>query len=527
MNSLIAISAQPATVGTSTKYPKNERMKNNMKKVLALALAAVMVLSLSTAFAATVTVSNPGAGKTYHFYKTPFEVTYDATDNTIVSTKYTKTSADDAFYAAITDTTTDPASPFTVTATTDANVFNISATNAAAVRAWLVANLTLLTDKGTTTPLTSADDGFYLMTVAKADGTLENATTFVVKGENINIVDKNQTIPGPDKTETIDGTEYYEGLGTTEDPIPTARIGETVTYKVTGTFPMYIGTDLVKKLTFTDTMSKGLTFDGVSSVTLVINEGTANEVTKTLTQLTAANCYSSVNDTTKVTTLTVILNTVDDSDNFLFQPENTYTLTYTAKINEDSIEVSELEENTVTLHYDAGNRTDIEGGSDNTKVKQYDADIVKVDGSDYLLNGATFKVYEGDTALKFVEIEDGVYRLAKTADETGAVEELAPNGAKLTIKGLENGTYSVDEVQVPAGYNRLTSKQSFTIANANLAATITADAWTSGGVKVINNAGTELPSTGGIGTTIFYISGLIMVLGAATILISRRRAESK
>ena len=488
-------------------------------------MTLVMTL-VGSAMAATVTVTNPGADKTYHFYKAPFTVTHDATDDTIVATLYTKTGTSDPFYIAITSTSSNPASPFTVTATADEKVFNISASDAAAVRAWMAANTALLTDMGTTTPL-SADDGFYLMTVTKGQ-TTENATTFVVKGSDINIVDKNQTIPGPDKEESVDGgtTWVYDGPYSDSVTKPTASIGDTVNYKVEGSFPMYIGTDLVKKLTFTDTMSKGLTFDGVSSVSLVINAGTANEVTKTLTELTAAKCYSSVNDSTHETTLTVVLDTVDGSGNFLFQPENTYTLTYTAKINEEALEVSELEENTVYLHYDKGDQTNIEGGHDTTKVKQYDADIVKVDGQNALLNGATFKVTKGSTVLKFVQVSTGVYRLATTANETGAVEELAPNGAKLTIKGLENGTdYAVDEVKVPAGYNRLVSAQSFTIEDANLAATIESNAWTAGGVKVINQQGTELPSTGGIGTTIFYIAGIVLVLGAAAIIIARRKAE--
>ena len=489
-------------------------------------MTLVMTL-VGSAMAATVTVSNPGADKTYHFYKAPFTVTHDATDGTIVATLYTKTGTSDPFYTAITNTSSDPASPFTVESTADPLVFNISASDATAVRAWMAANTSLLTDKGTTNPLTNADNGFYLMTVTK-NGTTENATTFVVKGDDINIIDKNQTIPGPDKEESVDGgtTWVYDGAYDDSVTKPTASIGDTVNYKVEGTFPMYIGTDLVKKLTFTDTMSKGLTFDGVSSVSLVINAGTTNEVTKTLTELTAAKCYSSVNGSTDETTLTVILDTVDGSGNFLFQPENTYTLTYTAKINEEALEVSELEENTVYLHYDKGDQTDIEGGHDTTKVKQYDADIVKVDGNNALLDGATFKVTKGGTVLKFVQVSTGVYRLAKTANETGAVEELAPNGAKLTIKGLENGTdYAVDEVQVPAGYNRLVSAQSFTIADANLAATIESNAWTSGGVKVINQQGTELPSTGGIGTTIFYIVGAVLVLGAAAVILARRKAE--
>lgn len=495
-----------------------------MKKILALVVAMLLVLGMTSALAAqTVTITNAGADKTYNFYKV-FDLTYSA-DGTKTATSYTKQGETDALLNALQG----EGSPFTLTESTVTGTYNVATSaDAATIRTWLSNNVSLL---GTAIPATegsaSLDDGYYLMTVSHIDSesgeaVTETATTLEVKGADINILDKNQTVPGPDKYETIDSNNYYVGLGTTEDPIPTAEIGKTITYTVTGKFPMYTGEDLIKQVKFVDIMSKGLTFDGVTSVSLTVNGSE-------LTQGTAYTATSSVNEETHATTLTVVLPTVN-GDTYLYESDNEYTLTYTATVNEEAILVDEHEVNTVTLKYTTDDDVEHEGGHDTTEVMQYDADIVKVDGEDYLLNGATFKVTKGDTVLKFVAVEGetGVYRLAKTSDEEGAVEELTPNGAKLTIKGLENGSdYAVDEVQVPAGYNRLVSAQSFEINNANLAATITANAWTAGGVKVINQQGTQLPSTGGIGTTIFYVAGGILVLAAVILLVTKRRMKAE
>jgi len=480
-----------------------------MKKLISLVLALALVLAVAVASAATVTVSNPGAEKTYTYYKV-FDITYSGE---LTATSYTKTGESDAFLTALQGSD----SPFTLTETTVAGTYNVEKKSDAtgeSIRNWLQGKASLLTAH------TGDDfaDGYYLMMVVNGDGVTERATTFEVKGEDVTIIDKNQTIPGPDKQESVDGgtTYKYVGLDVDEATVPVQEIGGIVNYKVTGTFSKYVGVDMVQKLKFVDTMSKGLTFDGTSSVTLKING----------TPVTPETLTATVNETTKETTLTIEKATVNGTT-FLYNAENTYELTYTAHINEDAIDnTAETEQNEVVFSYNLGGEDDIEAGHDDTEVKSYDATIVKVDGENNLLNGATFKVSQGATVLKFVQVSEGVYRLAKTADEEGAVEELAPSGAVLTIKGLKNGSYTVDEVQVPAGYNRLIEAQPFSIDNRNLDASIESNKWVEGGVKVINNQGTQLPSTGGIGTTIFYILGGLLVVGAAVILVARRKASN-
>ena len=83
---------------------------------------------------------------------------------------------------------------------------------------------------------------------------------------------------------------------------------------------------------------------------------------------------------------------------------------------------------------------------------------------------------------------------------------------KIVVQGLANGTYYFEETEAPEGFNKLTARtEATTITDANAT------------ISVLNQAGTELPSTGGIGTTMFYVVGSVLVIGAAVVLISKRR----
>ena len=126
-------------------------------------------------------------------------------------------------------------------------------------------------------------------------------------------------------------------------------------------------------------------------------------------------------------------------------------------------------------------------------------------------------------------VQDGdVYRLAVTDDEkTNAVAIVATNG-KATVKGLDSDTYYLGETKQPNGYNKLAKRVEFTIGTENLKTTMTGNTWAegNGGVHVVNLTGAELPSTGGIGTTVFYIVGSILLVGAGVLLVVRKRMSA-
>ena len=156
-----------------------------------------------------------------------------------------------------------------------------------------------------------------------------------------------------------------------------------------------------------------------------------------------------------------------------------------------------------------------------TTTTTHKFEIKKHNSSDTVLAGAHFKLYiktadavETQAAtyeeVKVVKIDDNNYRVA-TANETG-VEIVTVASGNIVVWGVDSDTYYLEETVAPEGYNLLADKQEVKVDTAN---NTVAD--------VLNKSGSELPSTGGIGTTIFYIIGAILVIGAGVVLVTRRR----
>ena len=133
-------------------------------------------------------------------------------------------------------------------------------------------------------------------------------------------------------------------------------------------------------------------------------------------------------------------------------------------------------------------------------------------------------------------------------EETGSKLTSDANGLFKVI-GLDDGTYHLKETKAPAGYNLLTNDitvvitaattngQSWTdgdAAKALTALSVTADGKNGsvddnkgiGSITIANNKGATLPSTGGMGTTLFYVLGSILVLGAVVLLVSKKRMNA-
>ena len=214
-------------------------------------------------------------------------------------------------------------------------------------------------------------------------------------------------------------------------------------------------------------------------------------------------------------------------------------------------------ENYSNLGYGDGNTTVV----DRVEVKTYSFLIVKWDGrydidiektDDAVLYTAEFKLYdqaEGGTAIQFIarsqdEI-DACWKVGQFQSLRYTVwNESVDKGLNLTktdtimagfseIQGLKAGTYYLEEVQAPDGFNKIAGRIAINI-NDNGSATIdnmqgslVVDS-TDGtrAFAIVNNTGAELPSTGGIGTTIFYVVGGILMLGAAVILVTRKKVSS-
>ena len=102
---------------------------------------------------------------------------------------------------------------------------------------------------------------------------------------------------------------------------------------------------------------------------------------------------------------------------------------------------------------------------------------------------------------------------------------------KSPIKGLKNTTYTLKETKAPKGYNQIKNGVPVDLTQGSIKTTYTSGTTynntTDGGYGVLNNAGTTLPGTGGIGTTIFYLIGGGLMVAAAVLLIAKKRMENK
>lgn len=514
-------------------------LKKLLTGILAGAMAITMALSAGNATEVraagdgSITVSNTTQGETYKLYKV-FDATYSGTN---VAYTYTSKGEGDDFLAALQNETE---SPFTVVSNgTSYNVVKKESASDKNVidfikkygptrnedKTWTAGYYgdAVATDKGNGGSITfrNLDYGYYYITSSLgAIVTIDSAL------KDVTVIDKNQetTI---DKEESVDGGTNWEytGQGTTEDPIPTQAVGSVVNYKVSGTITQYVGTKKVTYLLFTDTMSKGLTATKDVNVKVKKN-GEFIDVTS------SAEIGYDVQEDKTVTTITVP--TVDAGGNFLYASNADYVITYTATINEKALD--EVQNNKVTLTDNNG--SDL--GYDETKVVNYHIALTKTDKKGVELAGAKFLLYtskdikDKSTLVPVVLVSgtgdatskaDNVYRVAKSG-ETG-VEMVTGKTGVIIVKGLKNGDYYFEETEAPAGFNMLTERKHVEAEGYSEQNLIPSINNAHAAITVINETGSVLPSTGGIGTTIFYILGGILIVAGVAYFIVRRKASAE
>jgi len=283
-----------------------------------------------------------------------------------------------------------------------------------------------------------------------------------------------------------------------------AEIGNDITFTMTVQIP----TTANDKIALTDTMTDGLTFKSIKSVKSDA-EGTPDVAyTTNPNPITPAAVTGNHN----TFTITFTAETVKANQG------KTITITYTAVLNNKAVIGTPDNKNTVVLDYGAHYTSKPKVAATTT----YSFDFDKVDGADESkkkLTGAKFKLtrtndIEGDP-IDLIEVEAGkTYRIAMSEDTGTPVKEITTNGNTVTINGLDTDvTYYLVETEAPTSYNKLAKP---------IEVKATDNAFAHQDIK--NNKGSVLPSTGGIGTTILYIIGGILIVGAVVFLVTRRRA---
>ena len=515
-----------------------------MKKLVSIVLALVMIMMVGAAFADVdisaktdnvLTLNNPTVGHTYKLYQV-FTGSYATIEGNDVL-------ANIEWGSSVTDAckTTYPDAAEYAEGITNARAF------AAAVDQYLtapVATATGTATEGVANPIRfeNLHDGYYIVKdeTAEADlGGVDRDVVVVQVIRNVAITAKSGTPTIDKKTKDINDTTQtvavYDGDGKTSD----YDIGDKVPFEIAVTLPANF--DLYKaanggtgyKMYVSDTLGGGLKME--STDTLTVKYGATLAAAKEATALTTGYTFEKAQNgksfTVTITDATAISGT---AANGVFFIEYTATLT-----SEGVVYGGNGNQNSAVLHYqrdpaDSSNGTPGETPPSITVTFTYkfDADKVKSDGTD--LAGAEFtlskKINGTWTALTLVTVDDNTFELA----------------------GLDDGDYKLEETKAPAGYNKLEAPIYFRVtANHTNKTTLTdgdlvvVETDADGVVKtgqniqtfnvsatdgtiatdIVNNQGTVLPSTGGIGTTIFYILGGLLVIGAAVILVARRKAQ--
>ena len=450
-----------------------------MKKLISLVLALAMVLMVGAALAAKIDVQNVIDGETYTAYKIlNYTSSGDAYSYYLSADEYASIGSI-LIAAGFEFEASSDGSQYTLTNADDFSEDNIGAVAAALKTANLGDALGKYTAEGANgeASFENLPVGYYFVTSSAGTLCALHSETDIATA-----VEKN-TIPEEEKKQCA--TENGEYTTETLD----FNIGDTVYYQVEITD----GTGTDSAITLTDTMTAGLTYQNDAKVYVGDTEVTAGDDTFALTNNA---------DGFKIVFADAYIAGLDTGAKIVVK--------YSAVINADATIDSDTNTNTAKLEYSKQEQTKT------VALETYDFVVKKTDGTNFL-DGAEFKLYDAanDGNQILLKKDDTGYYKADDGDATLTI--VVDSEAGCNVRGLAPGTYYLEEVVVPDGYNKLAAREAVTITTGATAAVE---------VTVVNNAGTELPSTGGIGTTIFYVVGGILLIGAAIVLVARRKASN-
>lgn len=515
-----------------------------MKKVMALLLSLVMVLAMSVvAFADeatyTITIKNAETGHTYEAYQIFAGTLSEGVLSDINWGKDVKS--------------------FTYEGTNDAKNIAKALTPAKAEEFASVAGSNLKsTTSGTYSngKITDLTAGYYL--VKDKDGSVSGQSSYTsyllrVAG-NVEVTPKTG-VPTVEKKVKENVKTVNEGGTETDSNIPSYQIpakyndvadyniGDKVPFQLVGTMPSNVDKYVHYYYEFADTLSNGLTYNKDAVVKI---DGNIIDSSKVNVENNGNSLKVIFNDIKEVATVT---------------KGSIVTVDYTATLNSDAVigldgnpnEVKLIFSNNPNMTGDGTGKPDDTGETpiDKVIVFTYELDVEKVDGIEN-----TKKLADAEFVLKRKVGETTEYAVVTReklekweSDRNKATTLVTGDDGLVKVAGLDDGTYYLEETKAPSKYNKLSEDVTIvisatTVNNQSWKGTasdvltkidVTANGKTSDGsvnsgsvkVTVENNQGSTLPTTGGMGTTIFYVVGSILVLGAAILLITKKRMSAR
>lgn len=540
------------------------------KKIMAVVTAMAMTVAMSFgALAATdsatkehtITISNiegDTANHTYAAYKV-FAGDYDEASKVLSNVTWGEGVDSDALLTALKDDTT-VGSKFK-DATTAADVAKAmdgignESTEAKAIAEVISSHLGTAAVTGTS-PLKVTGDGYYF--VKDADVTSDRDAD-TAKSRYIMQVVKDVKLTAKSSVPTVEKKVKEKndttGVETGWQDAADYDIGDEIPYQITGTLPStFADYKTYTTYTFTDTLSEGLTITAAEKAKITVKVG-QTDVT--------SHFDISVNGQV----LTVSLKSGEDLKKWTdpsLDASKTIVVNYSATLNDKAKIGSEGNPNTVNLTYSNNPNAGGEGDKGKTPddkviVFTYEIKALKV----HNISADEFNKLTDEQKEGYTQLEDGTYQVKLegagfTLYKKGSDGNYTAVGNEITgvttfeFKGTDAGEYKLVETKVPAGYNKAddivievtatydTSSDdpkltSLTVTpdTAGFVVTTTTNtdekSITTDGVitgKVLNNKGANLPTTGGMGTTILYVAGAILVIAGAAVLVIKKRHEA-